>query len=72
LQELNIQRQGLEAKNRKLVKYELKLKMVDIQIASLENALSAAKNKIIVLRDNYLFLVYEKANLEGRVRQILT
>ena len=67
-EELTAQRQGFEAQSRELIEYQMKLEMADTKIASLENALSAAEDKIVALRDDYLFLVQEKANLEGQVK----
>ena len=44
--------------------------LIDAKIASLEKILSAAEDKIVALRDDYLFVVQEKANLEGQAKQL--
>ncbi len=43
--------------------------LIDAKIASLEKILSAAEDKIVALRDDYLLLSQEEGNLEGQVKQ---
>lgn len=69
-EELITQRQALEVKDRELVECQMKLEMTGTNVTSLESALCAAEDKIVALRDNYLFLSQEKANLEGQVKQM--
>ncbi len=71
-QELSAKRQDLEVKNHELVECQLKFKMVEDNLSSLQKALSAAEDKIVALRDDYLFMAQEKANLEGQVKQLQT
>lgn len=68
--ESSVQRQALEAKERVLVEYQFKLKMTEDNLSSLQKTLSTAEDKIVALRDDYSFVVQEKANLEGQVRQL--
>ena len=70
--ELTVQRQAMEIKNRELVECQLKLEMANTKIASLENALSAGEDKIVSLRSDYQFVLHEKANLDGQVKQLQT
>lgn len=69
-EELIAQRQSLEAKSRELMECHLKLKIAEDQKGSLQEALSAAEDKIVALRDDYLFVAQEKANLAGQVEQL--
>ena len=71
LQNLNVQSQVLEVKNRELVECQLKLEVVEDKATSLQKALSAAEDKIAALRDDYLFVAKEKANLEGQLKQVV-
>ncbi len=71
-QELSAQRQDFEAKSRELMECQSKLKMAEDQQGSLQKALSAAEDKIIVLRDDYLLILREKGYLEGQVKQLQT
>jgi chromosome segregation ATPase len=49
---------------------QIKLKSYEEKIASLESALSKSDNKIQIIRDDYNFVMQEKANLEGQVKQL--
>lgn len=69
--ELRAKHHAMETKNRELIECQLRLKMADTKIASLENALSAADDKIMTLRDDYLFATQAKANLEEQVKQLV-
>lgn len=69
-QKLSAQRQNLEAKSCELMECHLKLKMVEDNLDSLQKALSAAEDKIVVLKSDYQFCFAEKANLEGQAKQL--
>jgi hypothetical protein len=71
-QGLTAQSQVLEVRNRELIECQLKLGISEDKMSSLQNALSVAEDKIITLRDDYLFLSQEKANLEGQVKMLQT
>lgn len=68
--EFTAQRQALEAKGRELMECQMKLRMAEDNLRSLQEALSTAEDKIVVLRDDNIFLKQEKANLEGQVTQL--
>lgn len=69
-QELSVQRQVLKAKHDELVECQLKLSVAENKISSFQKALAAAEDKIVTLRDDYLFVTQEKASLEGQVKQM--
>jgi chromosome segregation ATPase len=70
-EELTVQRRASETKSHELVECQLKLQMAENNLSSLQEALSAAEDKIAALRDDYLFVAQEKANLEGQIEQFL-
>jgi hypothetical protein len=43
--------------------------LIDAKIVSLEKILSGTEDKIVALCDDYLFLLQEKTNLEGKIKQ---
>ncbi len=69
-QELIAQGQALEVTSRELVEYQLRLRMAEDNLGSSKKALSAAEEKIVALRSDYEFVLQEKANLEGQVKQL--
>lgn len=44
--------------------------MAEDNLISLQKALSATEDKIMALRNDYLFVSQEKANLEGQVKYL--
>ena len=69
-EELEAQRHALETKSYELVECQLRLEIAKDNESSSQNALLAAEDKIVALRDQQLFILQEKANLEGQVRQL--
>ncbi len=69
-QELTAQRHVSETKSHELVECTLRLTVAEDNLGSLQKTLSAAEDKIVALRDDYLFMLQEKANLEGQVKQL--
>lgn len=63
------QSNALESKHMNAMELNIKLKLNSEKIASLENDLSSANNKIHTLRHDHQFIAQEKANLEGQLKQ---
>ena len=69
LKKLDEQSNVLESKHMNVMELDIKLKLNAEKIASLENDLSSANNKIHTLRHDHQFMAQEKANLEGQLKQ---
>ncbi len=67
-----MQRRAAETKSHELVEYQLRLEIAEDKVDSLQKSLSTAEDKIVVLRDNLSFVMQERANLEGQIKQLLT
>lgn len=59
-----------DAKNQAVMELQFQLKTHQEKIASLENDLSKAEDKILSLRQDYHFVSHEKANLAGQLKQL--
>src|SRR3990167_453628 len=60
----------LESNHANTMELDIKLKLNAEKIASIENDLSSANNKIHTLRHEQQFTLQEKANLEGQLKQL--
>lgn len=56
-QDLNVQRQTLEAKNHELAEYQLRLDMAAEHVDYLQNTLFATEDKLIALQEDYALLL---------------
>lgn len=61
---------NFDSKHNAVIEFQLKLKLSDEKIASLESDLSCANNKVHNLRHEHQFTSQEKANLEGQLKQL--
>ena len=63
---------SFEKKSEAIIDLEKKLAISSFQTTSLQELPCKAEDKILILRDEKLFLVQEKCHLEGQLKQLET
>lgn len=61
---------ALEVKSKAVIEIEQTAAMADAKIVDLAKRLSQSQDKVEALRQDYLFAVQEKANVEGQLKQL--
>ncbi len=58
----------LEENNKKIIEYEKQLAILTAQLNTLQKTMNESQNTIQILRDEKLFILQEKSNLEGQLK----